>query len=808
MDLDRRRACRRRSSPAWPGRPPTAARSIVLTGDNAFGGDSIAGLGVYRTTDLGAHWTHAAGVPDGVLGFKLAVDPTHPERGLRGDRRRPVPLDRRRRELHQRQPADRRLRTGKPVTDEGLLPGQRRDRRRRAGPGEREHAGDDASPAPCWPPSAGAPASKANADGVAAVADQRHVRLRQRRRPARSPTSTSRATRRRSARTTSLTQARIGRIALGIADGADQDHRVVYALVQDAVKFNGGVAGLDANENGTHERRAERLPQRPLGRRPTSARRGSMIEGSTAIDNDTTSDSALAPPTCKTPAVISYCPGIQAWYNLWVQPDPTQPTASGVPTRLAFGLEEVWQAAGRRRPRRHARRRRASSAATTPASRARCSTRPTACRSARSPDGGTTPQDHDAPRPARLPLGPRRVGRRRDARSPATTAASTSSTSTPGDELSNDNWGRGANNGMNTLQPYDAAMAKDGTVYMGLQDNGEGKIDPDGKAYTVFGGDGFFTAVDPDNSDVAFEEYVGGDIAATKDGGKTWTDIQPANIDGAAFATPFEMDAERREPPDDRRARRRGDDRRASTRPRTRGRRSTTSAPRSTRATRAPTAADDDPDNQLSAVDVQVGQGPGRRADRAEDEGLRHDGRREHAARRPGARRPARRSTRSPARSRPGTYEDTPFTIGKDDGDAAVLIDVKGATDADDWDLFVYHDDGDRQADGGRPLGVGVAPSESVNVPNPAARQATSCASCNFHAAGQYYADRHVHAAHRLAAAGQHRLRRLLRLLRHDHRGHAVRQRHRDERRRRQAGQGRAGDGWHIAKAAGPARAR
>jgi len=45
-----------------------------------------------------------------------------------------------------------------------------------------------------------------------------------------------------------LTQARIGRIALGIADGADQDHRVVYALVQDAVKFNGGLTGLDANE--------------------------------------------------------------------------------------------------------------------------------------------------------------------------------------------------------------------------------------------------------------------------------------------------------------------------------------------------------------------------------------------------------------------------------------------------------------------------------------------------------------------------------------------------------------------------------
>ncbi len=66
------------SGMAWT--PADGGTLVVLTGDNAFGGDSIAGLGVYRTTDLGAHWTHATGVPDGVLGFKLAVDQTHPER--------------------------------------------------------------------------------------------------------------------------------------------------------------------------------------------------------------------------------------------------------------------------------------------------------------------------------------------------------------------------------------------------------------------------------------------------------------------------------------------------------------------------------------------------------------------------------------------------------------------------------------------------------------------------------------------------------------------------------------------------------
>ena len=64
------------SGMAWT--PADGGTLVILTGDNAFGGDSIAGLGVYRTTDLGAHWTHATGVPDGVLGFKVAADQTHP----------------------------------------------------------------------------------------------------------------------------------------------------------------------------------------------------------------------------------------------------------------------------------------------------------------------------------------------------------------------------------------------------------------------------------------------------------------------------------------------------------------------------------------------------------------------------------------------------------------------------------------------------------------------------------------------------------------------------------------------------------
>src|SRR3954452_9416015 len=60
--------------------PAVGGTVVVITGENSVGGDAIAGLGVYSINDLRAHWTHASGVPDGVLGFKVAVDPVRPER--------------------------------------------------------------------------------------------------------------------------------------------------------------------------------------------------------------------------------------------------------------------------------------------------------------------------------------------------------------------------------------------------------------------------------------------------------------------------------------------------------------------------------------------------------------------------------------------------------------------------------------------------------------------------------------------------------------------------------------------------------
>ena len=78
-----------------------------------------------------------------------------------------------------------------------------------------------------------------------------------------------------------------------------------------------------------------------------------------------------------------------------------------------------------------------------------------------------------------------------------------------------------------------------------FQDNGSGKIIPgeDFKQVETVGGDGFFVGTDPNNSDIAYEEYAGAAMKATTDGGVTWTGIEPPAEGGPyRFSNPFEVD--------------------------------------------------------------------------------------------------------------------------------------------------------------------------------------------------------------------------------------------------------------------------
>ncbi len=324
-------------------------------------------------------------------------------------------------------------------------------------------------------------------------------------------------------------QKEIGRVALGIADGASQDHKIVYALVEDAEKFNGGVTGIDV--------------EGPTGIPYPTVLKGVYVskdfgkswtemEDSAAIAADVTSGSALVGGVC---ASQSYCPGVQAWYNEWVKPDPTHQDASGTPTRLLFGLEEVWEGSGSAPLVAGTSRFHVIGRYFAGSTCAFLNTGLPACPTNNPPTPSTTthPDQHGS---IFLPDGQGGVNL-----VVGNDGGAFSQHASAGQDFDNTRWGRGINSGLHTLQPYDAEMAKDGTVYAGLQDNGELKIQPDQKEFEVFGGDGFFTAVDPDNSNTAYEEYAQGDISVTTDGGKNWTDMNP-QLTSPQFSNPFVMD--------------------------------------------------------------------------------------------------------------------------------------------------------------------------------------------------------------------------------------------------------------------------
>ena len=57
----------------------------------------------------------------------------------------------------------------------------------------------------------------------------------------------------------------------------------------------------------------------------------------------------------------------------------------------------------------------------------------------------------------------------------------------------------------------------------------------------IFGGDGFYTGIDPDNSNRIVEEYANGAVSGTIDGGKTWQSYSPG-LTAPQFATPLQVD--------------------------------------------------------------------------------------------------------------------------------------------------------------------------------------------------------------------------------------------------------------------------
>jgi hypothetical protein len=230
--------------------------------------------------------------------------------------------------------------------------------------------------------------------------------------------------------------------------------------------------------------------------------------------------------------ILGYGPGIQSWYNNWIAVDPTVKDTSGNPTRVLFGLEEIWEndqtgSGVTGQTTWHTIGRYWNACAQEVAG--------VNCADTTSPLPGSTthPDQHAA---ALVP----------DGQGGVTLYAGNDGGVfkqhiDAGEDFSNDNWGNGINDGLATTQPYDAEIAKDGTVVAGLQDNGEIMIHPDGTQDMIFGGDGFFTGIDPNNSKRIVEEYANGNVSGTVDGGRTWQNLNPG-LSTPRFSAPLQLD--------------------------------------------------------------------------------------------------------------------------------------------------------------------------------------------------------------------------------------------------------------------------
>jgi hypothetical protein len=715
---------------------------LALTGDGAFAGSAYAGMGAYWTTDLGKTWQHATGIPDGTLAFKLTVDPTNPAvvyaatgaglfRSTDAGRsyvnvNLPVGED---------APSGSPDCTGRPPSVKGCYLANMVTDVVVQYP---DNDATDGDPGAVMAAVGWRAGTRLNVDGtmqspgngiyVSTTGEPdtfENVRIEDNDVPLSGGDP--------------LTKDQLGRIELGVAKGPDQNREFVYAIVQDAVKFQGGAGGLDVSEeagvpNPTY---LNAIWVSPDFGKSEGANRWRELDGANKMSNDPSRESALT-VACQAPVVL-YCPGVQAWYNLWVEPDPTLADPNGVPMRLAFGLEEVWAD---------------DPAIDNPLDGSSsmnakvigryyggnacgillilnelpvCPTQPSGV-----PEHTTHPDQHGG---FWLPDGNGGV-----TLFAANDGGVYKQHRAAGEDLNNNSWTQGSNGGMNTLQPYHLAVSRNGTVYMGLQDNGEAKIDPDGRTYSVFGGDGFFSAVEPDNPDVAYEEYTNGEISVTKDGGRNWTSITPSNLTSALFSTPFEMDDN-----DPRHLVIGGRDvEETGAGPDTTSDTWETVFDLGTREHPGDPDASvsgDDANNQASAIDTKSFRAPSNAPTGPHTPDEHYTGGGTTA---PGGQENPFVAGQFP----PGTYEDHPITLAPDAGNLSMTVRISWANPDDDWDLYLYR----RNADGdleevdsstkasNETLGDAPTGDEQVVVPNPPPGEYVVRA-VNFLASGTYNGD-------------------------------------------------------------------
>jgi hypothetical protein len=489
---------------------------IAVTGDNAFGGNTYGGLGVYRSTNDGRSWQRSRGVPRGLQGFKAAVDPTNPNviyaatgGGL-----------------------FRSSNAGSSFTNVNLPIG---------GPCQ----GTTFRKPNCFFANAvtdvvvEAPDDFGNEGGtvLAAIGWRAGDRENFNGVPESPANGLYRSTSGRPGTFDKLDvdtngfaeRSKIGRVEMGAATGPDQNHDFVYALVQDAELFNSGtLEGLDVPDIGGEGLNATPTYFNGVYVSDDFGKTWTLMESRQELLLPT-SGSTLAQLT-----PLGFGPGIQAWYDMWIKPDPTR-QLNGVPTRVVFGLEELYKNTLPLPQNGHSNFKTIGAYNANGGPCLLVLATPVCSELQNQTQLTTTHPDQHAG--TFIP----------DGNGGVTAIAGndggnyTQHTDANGD-LTQSGWGKGDQLGFHTLLPYGVTAAKDGVIYAGLQDNGEIRIDPDtGKQNEVYGGDGIFTRVDPKNSDIVYEETPEAGINVSTDGGVNWTDISPL-VDNPSFYSPIAMD--------------------------------------------------------------------------------------------------------------------------------------------------------------------------------------------------------------------------------------------------------------------------
>jgi photosystem II stability/assembly factor-like uncharacterized protein len=289
-------------------------------------------------------------------------------------------------------------------------------------------------------------------------------------------------------------QARLGRMTLA---QAPSQPKLLYAVVQDASYFNSG------GPNGTVLNGVYRSMNGPPGSWQRVADSAELAaDPGSAMDPD-----KIGP---------GFGPGVQAWYDQHIEVDPTNPN------HVTLGLEELYESVDGGQEWDTIGRYWNFCFANPPWPESPwCNAGP----GTEEHTLTTHPDQHDA---AYTSTGDYFAGNDGGMFFQA------------GPDFDNDHWVN-QNRTISTIQCYYGDIAADGTMLCGTQDNGTAKFTGGAEWPVVTGGDGGDVAIEPDNSQNMWAEYVGLTMFASGDGGVTWAVVPPPD-DNPRFISPFEMD--------------------------------------------------------------------------------------------------------------------------------------------------------------------------------------------------------------------------------------------------------------------------